>query len=95
MGRNGGMPEETSEGRRQLPREMYNFYEEALLEGDEKTYQEGEEEAFEARRLLPTEMYNFYNMDQYMTSGSHDQASHKDFDIWLNDFEKQVGAGYW
>ena len=54
----------------------------------------GERLSREGRRL-PEEMYNFYNMDQYMTSGSHDQASHKDFDIWLNDFEKQVGAGYW
>ena len=89
LGRNGGVPEETSEGRRLLPREMYNFYEEALPEGDKKTLQEGDEEAFEARRLLPTEMYNFYNMDQFETSPD-EEARHKDFDIWLQDFDEQV-----
>ena len=90
LGRNGGVPEETSEGRRLLSaREMYNLYQETLLEEDEKTFQEGEEDAFEARRLLPTEMYNIYNMDQYETS-PHEEARHKDFDIWLQDFDEQV-----
>ena len=89
LGRHGGVPEETSQGRRLLRREMNNFYEEALPQGDEKTLQEGDEDAFEARRLLPTEMYNIYNMDQYETS-PHEEARHKDFDIWLQDFDEQV-----
>ena len=42
----------------------------------------------EARRL-PKEMYNFYKMDQYETS-SLEEARHKDFDIWLQDFDEQV-----
>ena len=42
----------------------------------------------EARRL-PREMYNFYKMDQYETS-SLEEARHKDFDIWLQDFDEQV-----
>ena len=58
-------------------------------------------EALEGRRL-PRELYNFYNMDQYQTSphnlynmdqyetSSLEEARHKDFDIWLQDFEEQV-----
>ena len=42
----------------------------------------------EARRL-PREMYNFYKMEQYETS-SLEEARHKDFDIWLQDFDEQV-----
>ena len=42
----------------------------------------------EARRL-PREMYNFYKMEQYKTS-SLEEARHKDFDIWLQDFDEQV-----
>ena len=87
MGRHGGAPEEeTSEGRRLLPREMYNFYEETIQ--DEDTLLEGEGEVSEGRRL-PREMYNFYNMDQYQTSPL-EEARHKDFDIWLQDFDEQV-----
>ena len=33
--------------------------------------------------------HNLYNMDQYETS-SLEEARHKDFDIWLQDFEEQV-----
>ena len=40
-------------------------------------------------RSLPREMYNFYKMDQYETS-SLEEARHKDFDIWLQDFDEQV-----
>ena len=51
-----------------------------------------EEGALEGRRL-PREMYNFYKMDQYETS-SLEEARHKDFDIWLQDFEEQVSK-FW
>ena len=99
MGRHGGTPED---GRRLLPKGMYNFYEETIQEGNQETSLEGDEEASEGRRL-PGEMYNFYNMDQYQTSphnlynmdqyetSSLEEARHKDFDIWLQDFEEQVG----
>ena len=40
-------------------------------------------------RSLPREMYNFYKMEQYETS-SLEEARHKDFDIWLQDFDEQV-----
>ena len=50
--------------------------------------EESNKEALEGRRL-PREMYNFYNMDQYETS-SLEEARHKDFDIWLQDFDEQV-----
>ena len=94
LGRNGRVPEETSEGKRLLSaREMYNLYQETLLGENKKTFQEGGEETFEARTLLPTEMYNFYNMDQYETS-PHEEARHKDFDIWLQDFDEQVSKFY-
>ena len=50
--------------------------------------EESNKEVLEGRRL-PREMYNFYNMDQYETS-SLEEARHKDFDIWLQDFDEQV-----
>ena len=54
--------------------------------------EESNKEVLEGRRL-PREMYNFYNMDQYETS-SLEEARHKDFDIWLQDFDEQVSK-FW
>ena len=45
-------------------------------------------------RHLPPEMYNFYDMDQYRTQIARlqvqEEAAHKDFDIWIQEFDKQV-----
>ena len=88
MGRHGGAPEEgQTEGRRLLPKGMYNFYEETIQ--DKETLLEGDEGEVSEGRRLPREMYNFYNMDQYQTSPL-EEARHKDFDIWLQDFDEQV-----
>ena len=40
-----------------------------------------------------TSPHNLYNMDQYETS-SLEEARHKDFDIWLQDFEEQVSSEF-
>ena len=43
-------------------------------------------------RSLPGELYNFYDMEQYRTPGKDEpvRESSKQFDIWLQDFDKQV-----
>ena len=84
LGRNGGLPEgrtrEALEGRR-LPREMYNFY-------NMDQYQTSPHNLYnmDQYEISP---HNLYNMDQYETS-SLEEARHKDFDIWLQDFDEQV-----
>ena len=84
LGRNGGLPEgrmrEAMEGRR-LPRELYNFY-------NMDQYQTSPHNLYNMDQYQ-TSPHNFYNMDQYKTP-SLEEARHKDFDIWLQDFEEQV-----
>ena len=52
----------------------------------------GEKPLEVSSRSLPGELYNFYNMEQYRTPGKDEpvRESSKQFDIWLQDFDKQV-----
>ena len=59
-------------------------------EGDSRG--RGEKLSEASARSLPGELYNFYDMEQYRTPGQDEplRESSKQFDIWLQDFDKQV-----
>ena len=97
LGRNGGLPEgrtrEALEGRR-LPRELYNFYNMDQYQTSPHNLYNMDQYETSPQNFYEKDQYeisphNLYNMDQYETS-SLEEARHKDFDIWLQDFEEQV-----
>ena len=75
-----------------------NFYEKDQYEISPHNLYNMDQYETSPQNIYKTDQYetspqNFYNMDQYETS-SLEEARHKDFDIWLQDFEEQVSSEF-